>query len=807
MMSLLKEFAAYGDAQSDLKTSDGSDAGAGDVSSKPLDVKFNLMRNAINTDGGVTGSDVNDYLERAHELNDEVDTVGFAIEDDDGGIIKVYVNAQQAGEFEEQMAKLLGLDDDIEAAINTLAQKFDIVDVVWPEDPADGSENTDDVTDPDADLTIDSGPDAFSLEDPAAETSPEDELPADALPADDEVEDENGEADSRASDAAPADSEAEADADADAGGDGEGGEGGEGDDTEASTDADTEGEGGEGDEASGEEEVGDEEELEPVLNDDGSQKLDKDGNPVMRKKRKEKKEPAADDAEVKEGLRDDILAHVANQLALGNKGKFYIEQLVTGGYGGPRKRVLSREGKTYFFSSREQAVQEAERLNKTKNRAGATASYKFAVKVVEHTQGESGMIGDKFLKRVLGEAAAPDTDGVKDGLNIPMDSQQRLIANRLKRPVEKKIIALFAMSGIMGRLLAAADSVEDSVMSSADMLRKNRSALNAFNDFYVRLATARGFAPQKTNEEQLVEASKLKRGSALQKKFETVLVSLGLPEDLVATDGPGALGPVLFRTTKIIDSDAGLQAALNKLALRLGISGSDVNAPLADAPVKEELIDEEVDVGNDEFFQRVVQLATALGIPERNLQFQRPNLIKGLRTKKMSLTNRGMIETRMEQLLALIAKGTRKDPQAQQQAQQQQQAGQANEEIGIFQARLILKEANLMEAFGDLEAVTGRGLEHFHVEEPEAGPVMMAAYEGNSTHEETILVVGVDPDAEGVKTLAVSIDGPWDGNMHKKYFTNDKAGYKAALEYANMLRTANLKTGGRPKGWSDKEAA
>ena len=804
MTSLLKEFAAYGDAQADLKTSDGSDAGRGDVSSKPLDVKFNLMRNAINMDGGVTGSDVNDYLERAHELNDEVDTVGFAIEDDDGGIIKVYVNAQQAGEFEEQMSKLLGLDDDIEAAVNTLAQKFDIVDVVWPEDPADGSENADGVDDPDAALTIDSEPDAFSLEDPTAETPAEDELAADALPADDEVEDENAEADSGASDAAPADSDADTEA-----GSGDAASDDTATDTEGGED-EGEGEGGEGEGGStegDEEAVSDEEELEPVLNDDGSQKLDKDGNPVMRKKRKEKKEAPADDAEVKEGLRDDILAHVANQLALGDKGKFYIEQLVTGGYGGPRKRVLSREGKTFYFSSREQAVQEAERLSKHKNRAGATASYKFAVKVVEHTQGESGMIGDKFLKRVLGEAAAPDTDGVKDGLNIPMDSQQRLISNRLKRPVEKKIIALFAMSGIFGRLLAAADGVEDSVMAAADMLRKNRSALNAFNDFYVRLATARGFAPQKTNEEQLVEASKLKRGSALQKKFETVLVSLGLPADLVATDGPGALGPVLFRTTKIIDADSGLQAALNKLALRLGISGSDVNAPV-DAPVKEELIDEEVDVGNDEFFQRVVQLATALGIPERNLQFQRPNVIKGLRTKKMSLTNRGMIETRMEQLLALIAKGTRQQPQQQQQQQQQQQAaGQANEEIGIFQARLILKEANLLEAFGDLEAVTGRALDHFNIVEPEAGPVMMAPYEGNATHEETILVVGVDPDVEGMKTLAVSIDGPWDGNMHKKYFVNDKAGYKAALEYANMLRTANLKTGGRPKGWSDKEAA
>jgi len=86
--------------------------------------------------------------------------------------------------------------------------------------------------------------------------------------------------------------------------------------------------------------------------------------------------------------------------------------------------------------------------------------------------------------------------------------------------------------------------------------------------------------------------------------------------------------------------------------------------------------------------------------------------------------------------------------------------------------------------------------------EPANGPAMMAAYEGSGSHEETILAVGVDPDADDDnKSLRVGIDGPWDGTLHNKYFPNNKDGYKAALDYANMLRTANLKTGGRPKGW------
>jgi hypothetical protein len=79
---------------------------------------------------------------------------------------------------------------------------------------------------------------------------------------------------------------------------------------------------------------------------------------------------------------------------------------------------------------------------------------------------------------------------------------------------------------------------------------------------------------------------------------------------------------------------------------------------------------------------------------------------------------------------------------------------------------------------------------------------MLASYEGGGSHEETILAIGVDPDAEDEsKNLRVAIEGPFDGTLHRKYFPNSKDGYKAALDYANILRSANLKSGGRPKGW------
>jgi hypothetical protein len=106
------------------------------------------MRNTINTDGNISGSDVASYLDRAAELNDEVDTVPFGLETSDNEIVKVYVNAEQADAFEDKMKQLLGAEKDIEEALNELAMDFDIVDVVWPEDKTEAAENEAPIGDP-----------------------------------------------------------------------------------------------------------------------------------------------------------------------------------------------------------------------------------------------------------------------------------------------------------------------------------------------------------------------------------------------------------------------------------------------------------------------------------------------------------------------------------------------------------------------------------------------------------------------------------------------------------------------------------
>ena len=846
-MKLLKELARA-DVQQDLKTSDGSDAGVNDTAGKPVDVRFSLMRNMINTSGGVSGSDVNDYLERAHELNDEVDTVGFAIETEDGDFIKVYVNATQADDFELALSNLLGMDDDSEAALNQLALKFDIVDVVWPTDP-EGNPEDGHALNPEDDVSIDDdlsslmGDDEVSVssgdtstDDTEAdidgtETDSEDDL-GDALPADDDTDTSNdtpskpkkslmkdvaGGTDDDADDAdVPA---PPADDDTPDGGPEEIDVDTEADETDSTGDEDLDLDGDIG--GSG----NDDSEADP-----DDEELDDEGKPTKKdKKAKKKGEKEVTEEGLKlnrlaglaESARDDISAHVSS--AQRARGKFVIDCLMTGGSLGRRKYQYQERGEVKYFDTMEEAAEAAKELHTKRNHTLARATYTFTPRVVEE-QEDKMSIGSKFLQRVSEAKDAQD--------EVNLDAPWRGISSRLKRPYEKKIVQLFSLLGVPGRYVQNSDGLLESIRASADVIRRPGRKQTAFNAFFDAVKASGNVA-------------EAKKGGRLQKVLETVMVVLGFPEDLVSTEGAGPLSSVLTRVASKIESSSTAEAALILLAKAFGLTSKQFNeaktikvkepgwyvvdhmdkavdGPFTEGGAKreaEELNDEhakkngkgditpfdvlyfsdydikrlkeEVDVGQDEFAQSVMQLVTALGIPEQILAPRRAAITKALREKKMSLTNRTMIEQRMMALVALIQKGTRVQP------------GKDTDKI-----QEALKEGLLMEAFGSLEAMVDSEMKRYSLEEPLSGPAMFAAYEGGGSHEETVLTVGVDADAESeAKALRVGVDGPWDGVIHAKYFPNTKEGYKAAIDYANLLRTWNAKSGGRPKGWKDAPAA
>lgn len=82
-------------------------------------------------------------LDRSVKL-DEVDTITFGLETDDGKIVKVYVKADQAEDFEKALSDKLGEVDDIEEVLNELSKEYDIIDVEWPDDDETESDEEED---------------------------------------------------------------------------------------------------------------------------------------------------------------------------------------------------------------------------------------------------------------------------------------------------------------------------------------------------------------------------------------------------------------------------------------------------------------------------------------------------------------------------------------------------------------------------------------------------------------------------------------------------------------------------------------
>lgn len=102
----------------------------------------------LKEDGNEAEQQIMNKLDRSVKL-DEVDTITFGLETDDGKIVKVYVKVDDAPEFEKALADKLGEIDDIEEVLNELSKEFEIVDVEWPSEEAtgDADEEEDDESD------------------------------------------------------------------------------------------------------------------------------------------------------------------------------------------------------------------------------------------------------------------------------------------------------------------------------------------------------------------------------------------------------------------------------------------------------------------------------------------------------------------------------------------------------------------------------------------------------------------------------------------------------------------------------------
>lgn len=430
-----------------------------------------------------------------------------------------------------------------------------------------------------------------------------------------------------------------------------------------------------------------------------------------------------------------------------------IDCMMTGGSLGRRDYLYKEDGRVKYFTTREDAAAKAAELGKAKNHTLAKAFYKFTVRKINEDKQMS--IGSKFLERVSGQQqVAEELMEVHSGIKIN-DPAWKSVRAKVKKLYEKKIVEFFFLLGVPGRYVRDDASLVDGIIAGGDILRKGGRKQSAFNDFYDLLK-----AGYSSESEQVTEN---KKGQRVQKALESIMVILGFPHSMVDTKSmPGPLNSVLARTAAKIESDASLEMALIHLVRVFGLSTAKIN--------------EDVDLGEDDFAEAVVALVSALGIPEANLNYQRGRVMQSLRAKRQTLKNRSMIVRKIQQLVALVSAESASQP---------------------------AQPAPVTEDFAPLAAMVGKDLKKFNAVEPHFGPALRAPYAISNHHEDAFLLVSVDPDCEGDKTLKVSIDSPWDGEMHAKYFTDDKEGYKQAVDYANLLRTTDLRSGGRPKGWKN----
>jgi hypothetical protein len=110
---------------------------------------------------------------------------------------------------------------------------------------------------------------------------------------------------------------------------------------------------------------------------------------------------------------------------------------------------------------------------------------------------------------------------------------------------------------------------------------------------------------------KIVFEAKMKRGNVTQKLLETVLVKLGLPEDLVLSTGPAVVATALFKASKVIEDNADLKIKLRLLATRMGIRPSDMMG-VEGEEIKES--EDELRLGSNLQANTVEELVKALGL-------------------------------------------------------------------------------------------------------------------------------------------------------------------------------------------------
>jgi hypothetical protein len=266
-------------------------------------------------------------------------------------------------------------------------------------------------------------------------------------------------------------------------------------------------------------------------------------------------------------------------------------------------------------------------------------------------------IGKNFLARVLSEGKKEDTKGFTFDRSVEaMKRSMRDIGG--SNNYADKIAELFSMFGIPGMYLNK-PAVRESVVEGAMNLKSKPARVRAFLALHSALYNFYGITPSKIDEAKSEEDEL--EGTPLQQSVEEILVSLGLPAEMVEHDAKAGIKSGLKRTISKVRADDAVFMAIRNFAKLAGIKFHDGVIGDKKAKVQEAVAvgsmgtdPNHVDAGLKGFMDSAKKICVAFGVPEMILT--KPTVVAMMKKSATHDSASGVSRRLMDKLLTELEK-------------------------------------------------------------------------------------------------------------------------------------------------------
>jgi hypothetical protein len=263
-------------------------------------------------------------------------------------------------------------------------------------------------------------------------------------------------------------------------------------------------------------------------------------------------------------------------------------------------------------------------------------------------------IGSAFLTRLSEAKEKKEKKGYQfDRGTEAMKRAMRDVGGNLD--LADKIAELANMCGVPGMYMNTSD-VRDGILDAAQVLRTKTARVTSVLALHSALSNYHGVTPiaeAKTKEDDL-------EGQGFQQLVEEVLVSLGIPEDMVMAGAKAGVKSGIKKTVAAMRSDSSVRDAFrvyaqrSKIKLHDAIVGMMKTGPKVAEVSEAQMYPGERDTSQDHlgFIDEAKKLCIALGIPE--VLIDRPAVLMAMKKVAMKNASNSRAKTTMGKATALI---------------------------------------------------------------------------------------------------------------------------------------------------------